>query len=56
MREIQNDLGELMDIDSDICNILRHYFTSVYLAIGGAQMSHLYIRKEIEPSPITTNH
>ena len=31
IREMQNDLGELVDIDSEICNILGRYFTSVYL-------------------------
>ena len=41
IREIQNELGELVDIDKEICNILGRYFNTVYTARSNEVMPDL---------------
>ena len=39
--EMQNELGVLMDRDTDICNILAKYFNSVYTPTGNDEMPEM---------------
>ena len=52
--EMQNELGELVDNDKDICNILAKYFNSVYTAMSNEmpEMEDMYL-KEIKAIEVT---
>ena len=39
--EMQNELGELVDNDKDICNILAKYFNSVYTPMSNEEMPEM---------------